>query len=810
MSGFSKMGAITRDNQYNKQQAFCKIRLTQLTDANMQNFSRIIILTTILLVISTTGIFAQNGTVRGFVYEQETGEPVIFTNVYFYKTTYGSSTDVNGYFTITKIPDGQYTLMVTYLGYDTLREQVTIKGNTVLTKKLYLTRSAFNLDAVQITADREEARSDTRTSVIKLTPKQISRIPTIGGQPDLAQYLQVLPGVIFTGDQGGQLYIRGGSPIQNKVLLDGMIIYNPFHSIGLFSVFDTDILRNADIYTGGFNAQHGGRISSVMDLTTRDGNKKHLAGKAGASTFGAKLMLEGPLKKQTDDSPSSISFLLSAKNSYLKQTSDLIYNYIDSAGLPFNYTDVYGKVSVNAANGSKVNFYGFNFNDKVDYTELATYKWNSTGGGTNWVVIPGNNPVLMEGNFAYSSYNITMEEGSLPARSSEINGFNLGLGFTYFLGKDEIKYGLEMLGFKTEFDFYNTVGRQISQTENTTEIAGFVKYKMTRGKLLFEPGFRIQYYASLGNFSPEPRLAMKYNFSDNFRMKMAAGLYSQNLISANSDRDVVNLFYGFLSGPDNLQESFDGKKVIHKLQKAGHIILGAEIDPLPNVSVNVEVYYKDFSQLTNINRNKVFEDNGDYNDPTSNSFKPEYLRKDFIIENGDANGFDVSVKYDSRKIYFWAVYSLAYVNRFDGLINYVPHYDRRHNVNLVSSYRFGKELNWEFNARWNLGSGFPFTQTQGFYEKLTFQQGAGTDYLTSNGQLGIIYADYNKARLPYYHRLDFSLMRRFRIGEKGMLELNLSVTNIYDRDNIFYVNRITGDKVYQLPVMPSFGMTMSF
>ena len=176
---------------------------------------------------------------------------IIFTNVYLYKTTYGSTTDVNGYFTISRIPDGDYTLMVTYLGFDTLQFPVSIKGNTVITKNLFLTKAAFNLDAVMITADREEARNDTRTSVIKLTPKQISRIPSIGGQPDLAQYLQVLPGVVFTGDQGGQLYIRGGSPIQNKVLLDGMIIYNPFHSIGLFSVFDTDILRNADIYTGG-------------------------------------------------------------------------------------------------------------------------------------------------------------------------------------------------------------------------------------------------------------------------------------------------------------------------------------------------------------------------------------------------------------------------------------------------------------------------------------------------------------------------------------------------------------------------------
>jgi hypothetical protein len=694
--------------------------------------------------------------------------------------------------------------MVTYLGYDTLREKVSIKGNEVITKKLFLKEGAFNLEAVQITAEREEARSETRTSVVKLTPKQISRIPTIGGQPDLAQYLQVLPGVIFTGDQGGQLYIRGGSPIQNKVILDGMVVYNPFHSIGLFSVFDTDILRNADIYTGGFNAEHGGRISSVMDLTTRDGNKKRIAGKAGASTFGAKLMLEGPIKKQSESGGGSSSFILTAKNSYLKETSKFLYDYIDTAGLPFNYTDVYGKVSINGENGSKINFYGFNFNDKVDYERLATYKWNSSGAGANFLIIPGTNPVLIEGNFAYSTYKINMEEGSLPSRSSSINGFNLGLAFTYFLGKDEIKYGIEMQGFKTVFDFFNSVGRAIDQTENTTELAGYVKYKMTKGKFLFEPGLRLQYYASLSNFSAEPRLAMKYNLSDNIRIKMAGGFYSQNLISANSDRDVVNLFYGFLSGPDNLQETFDGKSVNHKLQKAEHIILGVELDPMPAVTVNIEAYYKNFSQLTNINRNKVFEDNADY------YLKPDYLKKDFIIENGDANGFDVSIKYDKKKVYFWAVYSLSYVNRFDGQVSYVPHYDRRHNVNLVSSYRFGNELSWELNARWNLGSGFPFTQTQGTYEKLTFEQGGGTDYLTSNGQLGILYGEYNKARLPYYHRLDLSLMHRFKISKEGILELNFSVTNIYDRDNIFYRNRITGEKVYQLPVMPSFGMTLSF
>lgn len=775
----------------------------------MRFFNRVT-LAIIILMATITTLSAQDGIIRGFVYEQETGEPVIFTNVYLHRTSHGAATDVNGYFAISRIPEGTYTLMVTNLGYDTVRESVTIKKGTVLSKKLFLKKAAFTLQEVQITAEQQEARNDTRTSVIKITPKQISRIPTIGGQPDLAQYLQVLPGVVFTGDQGGQLYIRGGSPIQNKVILDGMVIYNPFHSIGLFSVFDTDILRNADIFTGGFNSEYGGRISSVMDLTTRDGNKKRLSGKAGLSTFGGKLMLEGPLVKQKDDGKGSISFILTAKNSYLKESSKIFYEYIDSTGLPFNYTDLYGKISFNGSNGSKVNLYGFNFNDQVDYTNLASYEWKSSGAGANFVVIPGNNAVLLEGNFAYSGYKIDMLEQSQPSRSSLINGFNMGLAFTYFLGKDEIKYGIEMLGFKTEFNYTNSVGLKYEQTENTTELAGYVKYKMTRGKLLFEPGFRIQYYASLSNFSPEPRLAMKYNITDHIRLKMAAGLYSQNLISANSDRDVVNLFYGFLSGQDNLQEKYKGKEVKHKLQKSQHIIAGVEFDPFPYSTVNVEGYYKNFSQLTNMNRNKIYNDIDPYSNPSSPDYKIDYYRKDFIIENGNANGVDVSFKYDRRKIYFWAVYSLAYVNRSDEMIDYAPHYDRRHNVNLVTSYRFGSELSWEVNVRWNFGSGFPFTQNQGLYEKLYFQNGVYTDYTTENGQLGIQYAGLNESRLPTYHRLDLSLMKRFHIGEHSLLEANLSVTNVYDRDNIFYVNRITSEKIYQLPVMPSFGLTMSF
>lgn len=744
------------------------------------------------------------GTIRGFIYEEETGEPVIFTNVYLVKTTYGSTTDLNGYFVISKVPPGSYTLRITYLGYDTLNLPIVIKSDDLLSHKFYLKKSAINLEEVSISAERQDRKIETQTSLIKVTPKEIKQIPMVGGQADLAQYLQVLPGVIFTGDQGGQLYIRGGSPIQNKVLLDGMTIYNPFHSIGFFSVFDMDIMRNADVYTGGFNAEYGDRISSIMDIKTIDGNKKRFSGKADVSTFGAKLLLQGPIVKEKEDSRGSASFILSYKNSYLKESSKIFYQYIDKQGLPFSFSDIYGKFSINAANGSKVNLFGFNFNDHVNYREIQDFKWNSSGGGLNFIVIPPKSSVLINGICTYSYYKITLDEVSRSQRSSSIGGFNIGLNFTYFFGRDELKYGLEMFGFKTIFDFYNSLNRKIDYTQNTTELAGFLNYKWKPGRLLVEPGVRVQWYASLAEVVLEPRLAMKYNLSETVRVKLAGGFYSQNFISATYPRDVVNLFYGFLSGPDNLQDQFEGKEVTSKLQKSRHLILGIEWEPVHHLLLNLEGYYKYYPQLTNLNFHKIYDDSPEY------SNEPDILKKDFIIEKGNARGADLSIKYEQGRVACWAVYSLSYVNMYDGFQWYVPHYDRRHNLNLMFSYTAGKKRNWIFDVRWNYGSGFPFTLTQGYFEKINFSNGINSNYTTSNGELGILYADYNEGRLPSYHRLDLSIKKIWNLGRFSKLEADLSVTNVYDRSNIFYFDRVTYKRVNQLPIMPSAGLSFNF
>ena len=172
-------------------------------------------------------------------------------------------------------------------------------------------------------------------------------------------------------------------------------------------------------------------------------------------------------------------------------------------------------------------------------------------------------------------------------------------------------------------------------------------------------------------------------------------------------------------------------------------------------------------------------------------------------------GVDVVLKYKTTKLNVWLVYSLGKVTRWDGIQEYAPVFDRRHNVNMVIAYTFGKDLNWEFNTRWNLASGFPFTQTQGFYEGIAFSS-TNQNYTSTNGSLDIEFAELNKGRLPYYHRLDINLKRKFVLGKNSILEANIGATNAYNRDNLFFIDRVTAEKVYQLPLMPSLGLSLTF
>ena len=742
---------------------------------------------------------AQNAVIKGFTYDESTGETLPYCTIQLMGTSFGALSDVTGAFLINKIPAGTYTVKVSQLGYIDLLDTVVISGNATITKRYSISPNSQTLDAVQIVGENTRKEQETRTSVISVTPKDMSKMPAIGGQPDFAQYLQVLPGIISTGDQGGQLYVRGGTPVQNMLLLDGVILFNPFHSIGIFSVFDMDIMSSADVYTGGFGAEFGGRISSVMDIKTRDGNKKRLAGKVDINNIGGQLLFEGPLLKLKDERKTSISFILSGKGSFLDKSSKVFYPYVKNEdGLPYNFWDLYGKVTLATRNGTRWNIFGFNYDDRVKYSSVANYGWNNWGIGSNFLIVPGDAPTTIEGSLAYSKYSSELQDANFDPRRSSMDGFTFDLGFNYYLGNSLLKVGIDVVGYNTNYEYYTIYHAQRTIEDHTTDLSIFAKYKYNfRNKLLIEPGFRLQYYYSLGEVSPEPRLAIKYNILKNLRLKLAAGMYSQNLVSITSDRDVVSLFNGFLSSP--LENSLlpstlinDDKEMKGRLQKSQHAIIGLEYDPINPLSINIEGYFKNFSQLISANRYKMLDS-----------------ENEFIWEKGQAYGGDISVKYEQKGVYIWFVYSLGWVKRTDGKITYNPHFDRRHNINLVASYSFGKRRSWEINCRWNFGTGFPFTQTQAYYPHYDPTY-LNDDYVSANEDVYFMLADLNQARLPSYHRLDLGVKKKFHIGPRHTIELYFSMTNLYNYKNVFYVNRTTNDIVYQLPFLYYFGMTWRF
>ncbi len=749
-----------------------------------------------LVMFSITALWAQNATVRGYVYNDADGEPAIFTNVSIGGTSYAAATDLNGFYSIPGIPPGTYDIIAFGIGYDsTVTKSVSLSADRILTKNIFLKEKAYELAGVDISAEREEKITEVQISKTTIDVEQIQKLPSVGGEADVAQYLQVIPGVIFTGDQGGQVYIRGGSPVQTRILLDGITIYNPFHSIGFFSVFETDIIKNIDVYTGAFSAEYGGRISAIMDIRTRDGNKRRHSGKIAVSPFQSKLILEGPLMKQKE-SGASITYLLTGKYSYLDRTSKTLYSYVDEGEIPYTFRDFYGKINFGSAAGTKFNLFGFNFRDIVNFDGTAKYDWNTLGMGTNFVIVPGGSSTIIGGNIAYSNYDLSLDQFDGQNRRSAIRGFNIGLDFKYFIRDGDIKYGVLINGFSTEFEFINSFNQIQDQNQNTTELSLFFNFRKTfKKKLVLEAGFRMEYYASLSNISPEPRVGLKYNVTDKLRLKAAAGLYSQNLISAKPDRDVVDLFTGFLSGPEQNLLRPDGSEAKHKLQKAYHGVVGVEVDVAKGLELSLEGYLKNFTQLISINRNKQFETDSDYQ-----------------LETGRAYGMDFLVKYEKGGFNLWATYSLGYVRRTDATQTYAPHYDRRHNTNVVLSYGFGNNDSWEAGLRWNFGSGFPFTRTQGFYEDIDFvTNGIQTNYTTNNGQLGIVYEeDLNSGRLPNYHRLDLSMKKWWAISENSRVEVIASLTNVYNRENIFYFDRVEFDRVNQLPILPSLAVSLSF
>lgn len=762
------------------------------------------------------------GSLRGTVLS-DGGEPLPGATVFIPEFKAGAYTNDRGIYSINKIKPGTYEAIATYFGYDSVMQVVTIKPNGFTTASFILKERQVYTNEVEITGQAEPGKINKREvdiGVTSVTPREISIIPSLG-TADLAQYLQVLPGVVFTGDQGGQLYIRGGTPVQNMVLMDNMVIYSPFHSIGLFSVFDPDYIRKVDVYSAAFPSPYGGRISSVIDLDTRSGDVSGTHAKLNVNPFSAGALLEGPILSNKEGA--GLSYIVSARNNYIDRTSLSLYSYVDDTiGLPFNFLDLYGKLTMSDG-VNRANLFGFRHTDNVNYEFPASIGWESIGGGADFQVLPSGAGAIISGGIAYSSYetSLSQQADSFPRRSA-VRGFNGQLQISYIFNSiDEFTFGTSFLGFTTDYVFTTASGLRPTQQASNTEAAIFANYKKviqekrsgdkTFERAVIEPGLHIHYYNNQTGLRVEPRLRAKLNF-ERVSLSIGAGSYSQNLLAAVSDRDVVNLFQGYLSAPSSVGNQINN----NTLQTSWHGLAGIQVELIPNLSTTVEGWYKNFTQLININRDAQLP-----SDPI------------YITETGEAYGIDLILRYQTPKLYLYGTYGLARVLRTDRLDRdeprvYPPNFDRRHSINFVAAYQSSRfepyqdgnlrlrpkfpVSRWEVSTRWNLGSGFPFTQTQGYFEELSFNRdGAQTNIATQNGNLGILLSDdLNGGRLPYYHRLDISLKRRFVFQNSILFEFDATAINVYNRRNLFYFDRDRFASVFQLPFVPTVGLTVKY
>ena len=365
---------------------------------NARLFPRIFAFSLILFGVTTSSV-AQSGMLRGFARDAGNGEPLLGVTVTLTDaagTLYGASADFEGLYVITRIPAGRYFFRAAFIGYETRLDTLDIAEAEILSYNFSLAFSTTELDELVIEAEREGAGAAAVIAGLQtIRPKDIDLIPAPDVSGDLVNYLVTLPGVVSVGDQGGQFFVRGGEPTQNLVLLDGMLVYQPFHLIGFYSAFPSSIINVVDVYAGGFGAKFGGRLSSVISVASRNGNKRRFEGELSVAPFVSAARIEGPLARNR------VSFMYSGRMSVIEQG---IENLIDTQ-LPYAFSDQFGKIHAILSDNSQISFTGLQTYDRgtidpiaaSDTLDLADQViWRNEAFGTRFIMLPTDIPVQAE------------------------------------------------------------------------------------------------------------------------------------------------------------------------------------------------------------------------------------------------------------------------------------------------------------------------------------------------------------------------------------------------------------------------------
>lgn len=741
----------------------------------------------LFISISLYGFSQDKFTISGYIKSASSGEELIGSTVAVKSLGLGTSANVYGFYSLT-LPAGTYELSYTYIGFKAKSITIDLTENKQF--NVELKEAVTELEVVEISGEKAENNvKNIEMSVNKIDSKTIKKIPALLGEADVVRSILLLPGVSTVGEGSTGFNVRGGGIDQNLVLLDEAPVYNSSHLFGFFSVFNPDAVKNVKLIKGGITPEYGGRLSSILDIRMKEGNKKEFTGEGGVGLIFSRLSLEGPIKKD------KASFIVAGRRSYADILAKpfLNENLKDSR---FYFYDLTAKVNYELNENNKLFLSGYFGRDVFGAGFL--FNWGNATATARWNHI-FNEKLFMNLTAYYSDYDYAfgVDEDD-PADDFEWNSsivsYSLKPDFSFYVNnKNTIKFGAQSI-----FYDFKPANAKFASDGRTNDISLPEKFGIENG-LYFQNeqklnsrttilyGLRWSHFAYLGkgnkqiyrdtipgiakpldreesfgrneviadynNF--EPRFSIKYDLTEFSSLKASYNRMSQylHLISNTVASTPIDIW---LPTTNNI-----------KPQLADQIAVGYFRNFKNNkYETSAEIFAKDFQNQVD------YIDNADI-------FFNEELEGELLSGDGRAYGLELYVKKNTGKLNGWVSYTISRSERqVDGISNsewYPNRFDRLHNLSIVPSYELNKK--WSFAANFIYSSGTPATFPTNRYEI----QGIVVAHNVDNRR--------NNYRIPDYHRLDLSatLVPEKNKNRNWKAEWVFSIYNVYGRRNPFSI-----------------------
>lgn len=734
---------------------------------------------------------AEKGTISGYVEDADTKETVVGATLTVKGTKLGAVANKSGFFAIRNVPAGRQTVTVSSIGYERLEMEVTVAPGESQKITFSLKPKSIQAEEVTVTADRDAEKRQVDVSRVNIPIAQLSQL-RIGGEADVFRSLQYMPGILTSSQISSGLYIRGGSPDQNLVLIDGSTVYNPSHLLGFFSAFNPDAIKDVDLIKGGFPAEYGGRLSAVLNLTQKDGNRNEFEGVASLGAISSRLSLQGPVGNG--------SWFIGGRRTYLDLLLGLLPEDKENPLPTFNFYDANAKITQDITSNDRISLSGFLSADNLglDGNDVQfDIGISNRAGSLRWTHIFGDN-LFAVANLSGSRYTNGFggnQTGFEFEIENIITDYTAKASAEWFASEDlTLKGGLEstyyifdyLKNFTGDKDSTAQSGTANSAQANLTvkdwTHAGFLQanYQIT-DLLSLQLGARGGYSGLSAITTFDPRAALRYQWQEGIAFKAAWGIYHQYLHLA-SQPD-FSFFDTWLPTDSTVQPG-----------RSEQYILSVETSPFEGYDLNLDGYYKKLYNISEVNQFATDVRNvGDI----------------FYSGDGEAYGVELFLQKKSGRLTGWVGYALGWINaRFDSVNSgreFRPKYDRRHDLKIVGQYRL--DDHWELGASFSFQSGQSYTGvTSRFRTGLPDTEGS-TDVTVPAQRYGL--------RLPPSHQLNVNVNYISTLFGLPM-RLLIDIYNVYSRRDIWFryydaskeVTTVTDVRL--LPIIPTVALEVKF